>query len=65
MKLLLSIGSISVIIQGIAHLFPTRTVVKGFGQRILKLTLPFLLLLRLSSIDVKHGKDQMGYPEYR
>lgn len=29
---LLSIGAISVIVWGIAHLFPTRSVVKGFGK---------------------------------
>ena len=29
---LLLIGSISVIIWGIAHLFPTKSVVKGFGS---------------------------------
>jgi len=31
-SILLSIGAISVIIWGIAHLFPTRSVVKGFGD---------------------------------
>jgi hypothetical protein len=30
--ILLIIGSISVIIWGIAHLFPTKAVVKGFGD---------------------------------
>ena len=31
-QILLFIGSISVIIWGIAHLFPTKSVVKGFGD---------------------------------
>ncbi len=30
--ILLSIGAISVIVWGISHLFPTRSVVKGFGD---------------------------------
>jgi hypothetical protein len=31
-QILLLIGSLSVIIWGIAHLFPTKSVVKGFGD---------------------------------